>query len=359
MAYIRDTAEVWSRLFLYESRDQTARLFRDKHNRDIGAQKAREINSAFAQGREYFTAAAGAGELVSPLLQYYGVLALSRGTILFARPEARERSLAQRHGLRIVGWDGLKSGDASRLDALRLKIMAGTLSDLAVTTNNRCLEWIDADMKGTWFTGAVLTDIARQVPAIDSETVVRDLLRRIPALADLCNEVFEDGSACHYATIRVTTDGTTASVVLEELRNDRVQLETLVSSLGFGNGVSVKQVADPSRFGQEPHWVVEVVSPDRGAVLTSLPRFQRLPGTIGIGETMYVIEPYPFGRSLSPLLALFSLSFFLGTMVRYHPSAWRTLLNREKGDFLYPIFKAVAALIRSDYPRLILDELEN
>lgn len=256
MSYIRPTTEAWSRLLLFESRDHASRLYREKHGREMSAQKAHEVNSAFAQGREYFAAADAAGELVSPLLQYYGVVALARGTILFARTEARERSLAQSHGIKVLGWEGLDGGDASRLDTLRLRVTNGTFRDLAVTTNNRCLEWVDADMHGTWFIGAVHADVARRPPPTDSEMTVRDLLRRIPALADLCDEIFEERSACHNATVRMNAEGTRAKVEVAHFQYDRTKLQTLVSALGFDDNIVWKQVADPARFGNEPHWAL-------------------------------------------------------------------------------------------------------
>jgi hypothetical protein len=58
-----------------------------------------------------------------------------------------------------------------------------------------------------------------------------------------------------------------------------------------------------------------------------------------------MIEPLPTGFALSPLLTLFGLSYFLGMLVRYHPSIWRTMLNREKGDFLYPLFRLTSTVI--------------
>ena len=89
----------WARLSIYESTDLVRDLFFRRHGRELSSGKAREIVSAVAQGREYFSAAKEAGLLVCPLLQYYGVLSLSRALILLLNRSFRETSLPQAHGL--------------------------------------------------------------------------------------------------------------------------------------------------------------------------------------------------------------------------------------------------------------------
>ena len=356
---LREAIEVWPRLFLYESRDQTARLFFEKHGRELTAQKAREINSAFAQGREYFEAAAAAGELVNPLVQYYGVLALARGAILFAKPEFRERSLSQSHGLRVVGWDGIDSGESSRLHELRLKTTPGTFSELSHATTNRELQYLDADIAGQVIGGTVFINKPRESCALGTELEVNDLLRRIPALSDLYEEVFGANSACHAVDARLKATGTAAEVLVHEGRDTAESLRAFMQLLRFSDNAQPKQVTDPKFFGHEPHFIVHITGSDQESIVASLPPVQRLPATIGLGERMFMIEPFPSGLALSPLLTLFGVSFLLGMLVRYHPSVWRTMLNREKGDFLYPLFRSLSHVIQVDYPRLTLQELEN
>ena len=70
--------DTWAQLSLFESRDLVARLFQARHGRELSAGKAQEIISAVAQSRAYFESAANAATVVAPLLQYYGVLSLTR-----------------------------------------------------------------------------------------------------------------------------------------------------------------------------------------------------------------------------------------------------------------------------------------
>lgn len=79
----RSAGSPWERLSLYESRDMVTQLYHRRHGRQTNDAKARAIASHMIQGRQYFESAQGAGELVRPLLLYYGVVALSRALILF------------------------------------------------------------------------------------------------------------------------------------------------------------------------------------------------------------------------------------------------------------------------------------
>ncbi len=59
------------------------RFARERTGREPEDAEAREVAAHFAHGPEYFRSAAGAGDLVRPLILYHGALALARGTALF------------------------------------------------------------------------------------------------------------------------------------------------------------------------------------------------------------------------------------------------------------------------------------
>ena len=126
----------WARLSLYESTDLVRGLFQQRHGRAANAEKAREIVSTVAQGREYFVAAAAAGLLVRPLLQYYGVLSLCRGLILLLSQNMRETSLPQAHGLSSVGWGAKLSVETWRPPELEVRINNGTFLSMLESTQN-------------------------------------------------------------------------------------------------------------------------------------------------------------------------------------------------------------------------------
>lgn len=76
-----DQTRVWQSLTLYENTDLVRDLYKRKHGGSMNATKAWEVASQFAQGRQYYQSAAGAGDLVRPLILFYGTMALSRGLV--------------------------------------------------------------------------------------------------------------------------------------------------------------------------------------------------------------------------------------------------------------------------------------
>src|SRR5947199_3903104 len=120
----------WERLSLYESRDLLSRFYQNRHGGQLSAEKAYEIIAHLAQGRRFFANAQQSSELVRPFLLYYGVLALSRGLILFLDPSSRECSLPPSHGITAEDWQNVLSGGIGKLPDLLLKITGGTFGVL-------------------------------------------------------------------------------------------------------------------------------------------------------------------------------------------------------------------------------------
>ena len=85
---------VWHFLREFESKELVKRYIKNRYDYSINTSKAIEITSAFSQGREYFFNSNEADISVRPLLQYYGVVALSRGLILVLNKTARENNKA-------------------------------------------------------------------------------------------------------------------------------------------------------------------------------------------------------------------------------------------------------------------------
>jgi hypothetical protein len=126
--------EAWEALSLYESRDIAARLFKQRHALELNADAAYGIVSHVAQAREYFSSAERAAPLVRPLLVYYGVLALSRGVILFLNPSAKEGTLKQAHG---VTANTTLSAGIAKIGELGIELARGTFAELSAVTHNR------------------------------------------------------------------------------------------------------------------------------------------------------------------------------------------------------------------------------
>ena len=125
--------EIWQQLLSLENRDITHQRFKRIHSRELNARRAREINAAAKQSREYFRNASDSNYSVRPLLTFYGVASLSRALLLLLKAKGGEEGLTASHGLETVGWSDIMSGDiAAGLQGLRnLKIRTrpGLFSD--------------------------------------------------------------------------------------------------------------------------------------------------------------------------------------------------------------------------------------
>jgi hypothetical protein len=125
-------------LALLESRDVVTRRFQEVHGREPSAAKCRQIGAHVRQGREYWTSAEDAGDLIRPLLLYYASLAFCRALVLFSARRGGEEILSPSHGLRPVGWTAhiARNGVRGLLD-LEIEVTSGTLGHLFTITGNR------------------------------------------------------------------------------------------------------------------------------------------------------------------------------------------------------------------------------
>src|SRR5438128_5972178 len=219
---------VWEELSLYESRDLIDRFFKSRHDRDLSAEKANEITSNLAQGREYFSSAREAGELVRPLLLYYGVLALSRGLILALEPGTREASLSSSHGLVTLQWAQTLSAGIKELGKLQMQFATGTVSDLARATKNRDWGIYHGPTIPTW---QVFEEAGSEHVPNGRSFLLQDVLARIPNLRDLYERTFEEHAHCYSGNVHqfitpplqrnLYVDGTALGLPAEErVRND-------------------------------------------------------------------------------------------------------------------------------------------
>jgi hypothetical protein len=86
-----------------------------------------------------------------------------------------------------------------------------------------------------------------------------------------------------------------------------------------------------------------------------LPQVDSLPN----GD-MSIVSSFLSGISISRIGRFFLLSYFLGTLARYHPTSWLALMqSRQKGDFMLPIIRESMTTIQSQFPRLVSKELED
>ena len=75
---------------------------------------------------------------------------------------------------------------------------------------------------------------------------------------------------------------------------------------------------------------------------------------------MSIVAPFPPNLSLSRTGRIFLLSYFLGTLARYHPTSWlRIMQSRQKGDIMLPLIREAMNVIQQQFPTLVINELES
>ena len=133
--------EIWQQLLALESVDLCREWYHVIHRRKLNARRAKEINSAAKQSREYFRNSSQSNHSVRPLFTFYGVASLSRSLILLFKRDGGEEGLTGGHGLQTVNWGQHLSGDPSialkNLMELKISTCSGLFYDLIKETKNR------------------------------------------------------------------------------------------------------------------------------------------------------------------------------------------------------------------------------
>jgi YaaC-like Protein len=347
MSELVTPSEVWSRFTLLLSRDVLARRYQQMHGGEMNAGQASEIIAHLLQGREYFDAAATAGAFVRPLLQYYGVLALSRAIILFRTPGLRESALKPAHGLTARLMRDMD------LAELGLSVSGGTFYELLTATAN--LERFHASYMPTAEAGSLSlyglgtsTEFRFSLPAPSVAAVFgfRDLLVRMPELRLILEESLSEQTRCYRCMIQVWAPDSYTRVSLLPERFKLPDVASLQRAL----------------FGEATCRAWEST---QGALEFELSH-QSLEGLAGIlprvidGDAIgsYIVERYPGGWELSSLASLFVGSYVLSTFVRYHPTRWAALASGAKGDALLPVLLKLRDLIQTQFVPLAICEFE-
>jgi len=341
----------WTRLSLYESTDLVRDLFQQRHGRELSAERAREIVSSVAQGREYFSAASEAGLLVRPLLQYYGVLSLSRGLILLLDHKLREASLPQAHGFSSLGWSNTLAADFSQLPQLKVKVSRGTFLSLLESTFNTDISWV--------FTGPhpnrIVFPRTRDVIDLPKATFTfQDLLARIPDLRNVYERSFGQCASNYRAFVFTLSAMTQTDIDIFDGKHGLPGERQLRRDLSIPDEVPLQSTAQHNFVPQELHLRYRLLHPEGVNFTNTLPQIENHKD----GSTS-IIASFEGGLAISRLGRFFMLSYFLGTLARYHPTSWLAIMqSRQKGDFMLPLIREAMLAVQLHFPTLVIEELE-
>lgn len=338
--------QTWIALSAYESIDIVSELYRSTQGRELSTTWAREITSSFSQGREYFEAAAVSGPLVRPVLQYYGVMALSRALIQFAQRNVGAADLPRSHGVVADQWSETFKDPKSSLD-IALKVTNGTFSALAKATENKdvfavaqrfgvsrqhILKWpTDGFEEATFTLDQVL---ARTTDLV--QVYMRSTKKMPLAFSATFSATPEENVWLTVVNVHPEIDG---SYLRRELGVHQ-QLTDAFASHALARPAGVYQHSFCAPYTDDWEQLI--------------PQLETLPD-----GSLAVCAAFPNGIRLSRLMRLFLMSASLGFYCRYHPSPWLIAIHgRAKGDFIMPLVRAAMDLIDDNFPSLILNELE-
>lgn len=329
-------------LSCFESHDYVGRWYRDRHSRELSAERIREITSCFSQGREYFASGAGAGTSVRPLLLYYGIVALSRGLIMLRDPFRSEASLKPSHGLEAIDWRGTLSKGIANIFDLQVRATEGTFTELAAAVGNtqQAAYWTMPDLTPVYYQAQFA---APRFTRDRSPLSLDDLLGRDHRLVGLYDRTTKRPTRIHLGEVIRKASGVEVYVF-----GSNFDAASILKRFGFPAGTPVH--LGNSRRARISSWCAELKGYEGFHEL--------LPTTVYVAnDGMFVVEDFPNGDRLSILLRTFLLSYCLGMLVRYFPSRWMSLLRNEKGDVAQPLLLATVSAIEGEYPALVVQAL--
>jgi hypothetical protein len=326
------SSDDWSRLGLFLSRDVLERRYQVRHQKKLGADKAKEIIAHLDQARRYFKSAETAGVLAGPLEQYYGVLAFSRAIILYLNPSMRETSLKKAHGLSAA----LPSDGG--VEEVMFEVQSGTFDELLDSTKNSQEATLDQHSPGVVTMRSYYEHILPR-PPMSTIFSLLDLLARIPGLRAHFESAFAKRAHCHSGVVWQFAN--TLSVDISKDRFDLPSIEELRTSLGIT--ASASAVLTRSQGVQFTYSVPLGETP-----LAPLPNVI----TSRIGERCLVEQFTSGGWWLNELASYFAASHALSMLVRYYPSRWARMVSHEKGDRLLPVLDRMRGLVQTEFIRL-------
>lgn len=318
--------EHWYLLREFESSDLVMDYMRKRHGYSPSKEKVHEITSSFTQGREFFESASKSDVSVRPILQYYGILSLSRGLILVLSKSARENSIKPSHGLAFVGWD-------KKFENISVKITNGTFMELIKSTDN--VSYFRCGSSG------VNWSISYPIPSTGERISMEKLAYSFPDLADQIKAWLG-----HEVPIVGLSSVQFSENTIDLMLNTKIDNETLISIFPldvFGDIESLN-------VDERQHVVIkEGESPNFAQKWVSC--FQT------IGDT-YIVPPINKGLRLNLISTLFAASYILCMISRYHPSTWQKVHRGITNDRIMPYVLILMDLITDRYPQIIEDFLK-
>lgn len=318
--------DTWYYLREFESSDLITRYIKRKYGYNVQKSKAHEIASAFAQGREFFRTSQKSDLSVMPILQYYGVLALSRGLILILRRDKRESSIKPSHGLTMSNWDGcFPTASVTITNGTFLELIRATENESHFRSNCSGVNWTFPFPEPKEGEKILLKNLSWCFPDLHDQ-VSTWLLETPPRVVlqafHLNGELFD---------IKVS----------KAIEPD--ELHKICPPDSFSNAKVIKE-------GDEHHLILSS---------ETIPNLTQrwVYGSHEIGDVC-ICPPLSKELRLNLISTMFAVSNILSTVSRYNPSVWQNVIRGMKNDSILPFIVSMLDLIAERYPITIKDHLK-
>lgn len=324
--------DTWNFLKEFESKDIVKRFIKKEYNYNLNSAKAYEITSAFVQGREYFSSSKKADISVRPLLQYYGVVALSRGLILILNKDAREDNIKSSHGLKICNWLDIKK--SGKIENLILKSSNGTFNELIKITDNKSYFRVNSSGIG-WF-------VKFDVPPLEIQFSFKEIAFCFPDLKK---------------SVESWLDQRVPSITLVNFTFDDNGYEMEVQ--GKYNKDLFDLIFPTSCFIDIEFWDKNsncVVKYNKGMFPNLCQRWDV--GIGNIGEPC-VVRPLEGNMYINDISTMFAASYIFGMISRYYPSTWNNINKGISNDSVLPFALNFMDFIQEKFPQIVIDFIKS
>lgn len=325
--------DIWHFLKEFESKDIVKRFIAKKYNYNLNSSKALEINSAFIQGREYFASSQKSDISVRPLLQYYGVVALSRGLILILDKNAKENNITPSHGLKIKNWSEIsKSGNT---EEIILKSSNGTFNELIKVTNNK--SYFRAGSSG------INCQVSFDIPETEVEFSFKEIAFCFPDLRQ---------------SVKAWLDIEVPSRIMNEFKIEGDKYKIKIQGK-YDKGL-LNQIFPETYFKD-----IEITEEGNSSCIVKF-NSEHTPNLCQQWVTAFqvigdpcVVPPFKNGFFLNDISTMYSSSFILGTISRYYPSTWNNINKGINNDSILPFAINYMDFIQEKFPQTIMDFIKS
>jgi hypothetical protein len=232
-----------------------------------------------------------------------------------------------------------------------VKVINGTFLSMLESTANADLSIV---FTGPYPNRIIFPRTRAVTGLLEATFTFQQVLARVSELRDVYERSFGQCASNYRAFVFTLSRTTQSDIDLFSGRHGLPSEEQLRQELAIPQEVQLQSTAQHNFVPPELHLRYRLLHPEGTNFINMLPQIENLPD----GSTS-IVAPFAQGLSISRIGRFFLLSYFLGTLARYHPTSWLAIMqSRQKGDFMLPLIREAMSAIQLHFPALVIRELE-